>query len=35
MDSAESKTRTIERKLRDVEQLPVEQQHLGLDTQPE
>ncbi|MCA3149445.1 MAG: DNA recombination protein RmuC [Burkholderiales bacterium] len=26
MDSAESKTRTIERKLRDVEQLPVEQQ---------
>lgn len=35
MDSAESKTRTIERKLRDVEQLPVEQQHLGLETQPE
>ena len=36
MDSAESKTRTIERKLRDVEQLPVEQQQpLGLDTQPE
>ncbi|MFN5803599.1 MAG: DNA recombination protein RmuC [Burkholderiales bacterium] len=35
MDNAESKTRTIERKLRDVEQLPVEQQHLGLDTQPE
>ena len=36
MDSAESKTRTIERKLRDVEQLPVEQQQpLGLDAQPE